>query len=120
MEDKINRFGLCPNCGTNWNGPDILESISMLSCNSHKNEAQLKAMAANYGWTEHNKTNFSNTISHEIDGKTLLECPKITCSHVFDRYEGIEYRNMFDAQRGIEIFRVSDSDSIEELPECPF
>lgn len=98
---EINRFGLCPNCSTNWKGEDVLASISKLSCNSHKTEKELREMAANYGWTEDNKISFSNTISHEVNGRTLLECPKSTCGHIFNRYTGEEYRNMFEAQRGI-------------------
>ena len=100
MEDAINRFGVCPNCGTNWNGIDILESLSNLSCNTHKTPKELLEMAASYGYTQDNKANFSNTISHEINGKTLLECPKMSCGHVFNRYTGEEYKSMFDAHRG--------------------
>lgn len=100
MEDKIDRFGICPNCGTNWKGEDILDSISKISCNSHKTEKELRDLAANFGYTEHNKTLFSNTISHEIGGKILLECPKLSCGHVFNRYTGEEYKSMFDAHRG--------------------
>lgn len=114
MKDKINRFGICPNCGTNWKGEDVYEHLSSLGCNSHKTEKDLKELAANFGWTEHNKTNFSNTISHEIEGKTLLECPKLSCKHVFDRYTGEEYRNMFEAQRG---FIVAKNIKLE-LEEC--
>jgi hypothetical protein len=116
MEDKVNRFGLCPNCATNWNGPDILESISMLACNNKKTEKELKAIAANYGWSEHNRTNFSNTISHEVDGKILLECPKMSCGHIFDRYTGEEYRNMFDAHRGIVVAKVVAPTEIDDVP----
>jgi len=122
MEDKINRFGVCPNCGTNWKGDDIFESISLLGCNSHKTEKELKDIAANFGWTEHNKTSFSNTISHEINGKTLLECPKLSCGHVFDRYTGEEYRNMFDARRGFIIAKnIPAKEEVEiEMEDLPF
>lgn len=108
MIDAIDRFGICPNCGTNWKGQDILEFLSEIACNSHKTQKELIAMAGNYGWTEHNKTSFSNTISHEMDGKTLLECPKISCGHVFNRFTGEEYRSMFDAQRGIIVAKTID------------
>lgn len=107
-EDKIDRFGLCPNCQTSWKGKDVLEALSKLDCNKGKSDRELTKLAASYGWTEDNKICFSNTISHEIDGKTLLECPKITCGHVFDRYTGEEYRSMFDAKRGILVHYNAD------------
>lgn len=116
---EINRFGICPNCSTNWRGGDIFTSLASLSCNSHRPESELIKMAANYGWTVDNRVHFSNTISHEVDGKTLLECPKITCGHIFNRYTGEEYRNMFDAQRGIVIIKNIGTTISTEVVQQP-
>lgn len=106
MEDKIDRFGECPNCKTSWKGQDILQHLSKLSCNIGKSYTELVKLASNYGWTPDNKACFSTLISHELeDGRNLLECPKISCQHVFDRYTGEEYMSMHDAIRNKPVYK---------------
>jgi hypothetical protein len=103
--ENIDRFGKCPNCGTNWNGGDVYEKLSNMSCHSTKKPAELKTLAGYYGWTEDNKTDFSNLITHELQGRHLLECPKITCGHIFDRETGQEFISIDRALKNISITR---------------
>lgn len=115
MEDKIDRQGICPNCKTSWAGTDVYESLARLACNSGKSHNELIRMAASYGWQEHNKINFSNLISHEMnDDRNLLECPNIVCQHVFDRYTGEEYKNMYEARKGVNTIIIRDKEKVIE------
>lgn len=114
--EKINRFGSCPNCKTNWKGDDILVALSKLACNSGKSQSDLIKLANSYGWSENNKTHFSNTTSFEIGDRHLLECPNITCKHVFDRYTGDKFRNMFDARRNAPIIKEGEFPTNRNIP----
>ena len=118
MQEAINRYGECPNCKTSWKGLDVLEALSSYSFNMGKSHNELVRQAANYGWTPDNKICFSNLISHETtDGRNLLECPKISCQHVFDRYTGEEYASLKNAYRGIPIVNITKTviDKLVEL-----
>lgn len=115
MEDRIDRFGICPNCKTSWDSGDIVEILSKLDCNSGKSEAEIKSLAANYGWFEHNKVHFSTLISHEIDGRNLLECPNIVCGHIFDRFTGQEYKSLLDVKENSPIIKPLDLRPTEEV-----
>lgn len=101
--DKIDKYGLCPNCKCNWNGRDIHEELNSLSVFTHKTAAELKAIAGNYGHTEFNKPKFSKVIVVEPGGdKMFYKCPNIRCGHIFDPELGLEYESIQDANRGIE------------------
>lgn len=100
MEEKIDRFGKCPNCGFNWDAGNIYEQLASLSCNIGKTEGEIKKLAENYGWTEVNKIHFTKTIAIETkDGKTFIKCPEMRCQHVFNRETGVEYKSIFEAKR---------------------
>lgn len=128
MRDKINRWGICPNCQTSWKGNDVLEHLASLSCNAGKSHNEVKKLAANYGYTEDNKLNFSNLKSVETENnRNLLQCPKISCGHVFDRYTGLEYKSMYDAQKNIIYERIEvipdlqkNIDIVEQQDFSPF
>lgn len=124
----INKYGLCPNCKTNWNGGDIRQTIGKLNLFYHKSDKELDEVAAKYGWTEFNKSNFTRVVTTTLeDGRILFTCPKITCSHIFDSVSEKEYDCMTNVLNNNFIVRkeeilkeevtISIVKAVEEIPE---
>lgn len=100
-EVKIDRYGLCPNCKSDWNGRDVYEDLNRLSVFSHKSPQEMTTLASNYGWSDFSKTKFSKVIIIELeDGKILYKCPEIRCGHIFDVETGFEYEDIVSAKEG--------------------
>ncbi len=123
----MDKYGLCPNCSTNWNMGDIRQNLGNLSIFKHKSEYEVTKVAALYGWTEFNKGNFSSVIATTLeDSRTILLCPEVRCGHYFDSATGNEYDNLIDAinkeneiireeKKKVEVIDGGTMDSIEDF-----
>lgn len=110
-EVKIDRYGLCPNCKSDWNGRDVYEDLNRLSVFSHKSPQEMTTLASNYGWSDFSKTKFSKVIIIELeDGRILYKCPEIRCGHIFDVETGFEYEDIVSAKEG-------EGESINKITE---
>lgn len=111
-QDKIDKFGLCPNCKTDWRSKDIHEELNSLSIFTHKTPKEMLGLANNYGWTEHNRGIFSKVIVRQLeDGRTFYICPNIRCGRVYDAETGIDYDSVEEASR----IRPNVSDKVEMI-----
>jgi len=101
----INRLGKCPNCGRNWDDGDVLENLNKMSAFVHTTPPMMKKVAASLGYSDENKNRFSAVNVYQIGDKTLYECPKLTCKHVFVADTGEEYYSLFEYEQGREPVR---------------
>lgn len=104
---QLDKYGLCPNCKTSWDGGDILEEVTKLDVYIHKTYKELASIAENYGWTEFNKIRFTRLSTTIRADKTLYTCPEIRCAHVFDE-EGNEYESLGNAVEG-KIYTIDET-----------
>ena len=95
----MNKNGLCPNCGIDWDMGDIKSVLEGVEIFSEKSKTDMNKIAGMYGWTEFNKGNFSNLLLVTVaDMETnIAKCPNIRCNHCFDIASGDEYANEEDA-----------------------
>ena len=107
---KIDKLGECPNCGKSWDDGDILENLNRMSVFTHTYPPTMKKVAAAMGYSEDNKTHFSSVIVHQFDGKTLYECPRISCKHVFNIETGEEYTSLFEFKQGKQPIKEEEDD----------
>jgi len=91
---KLDRDGLCPACGTNWNAGDIFETFKQMraagdSFYVNKTDEEIEEIAGQYGWTRENPVSFSRLIGVEIrgeyDGVSYWRCPD--CNHQWPRFK---------------------------------
>jgi len=87
---------ICPACGADWRGDDIFAALKQVQTAgggyAGKSDAELKAIAGCYGWTEENKKTFSRLIGIEYayghpkryDGVSKWRCPD--CFAEWDRF----------------------------------
>lgn len=97
---KINKCGICPNCNTDWDDGDIMETISKLDVFVGKNNNSFKKLAANYGWDENTKTRFSKAKIVEINNEIFIQCSNNTCNHIFKANTGEYYKSWQQVKRG--------------------
>lgn len=91
----IDKHGSCPNCEYGWDGGDILETVSQLSVFIGKEPHEIKRIAADcYGYTENNKTRFTNLKQIEIpvEDISVWQCPR--CNHVWDKVTNHHYKSL--------------------------
>lgn len=93
----FDKYGKCPNCNTDWNIGDINEVLGRLDIFSHKTEYEVRKVAANYGWTEFNKGNFSGLEVINVDDSTIGKCSNMRCGHFFNLETGDEFSRLTDA-----------------------
>lgn len=96
---KIDKYGVCPNCGVNWEGSEVHEEINSLNVFSHKSTNEVKTIAGEFGWSEDNKVKFSRVIVIQAEEKTFYQCPEIRCAVVYDTETGISYASIEEATR---------------------
>lgn len=100
---ELDRHGICPECGSNWDDGDILERLKKLREDGviyygSKTDAELIEIAGHYGWTPDNPKRFSRIIGVELgydhpdhyDGVSFWRCPD--CGHDWPRFAKGESR----------------------------
>lgn len=117
----VNRFGCCPNCKTDWNGGDVRNHLATMDVNQYRSSKEIDALAAQFGWTASNPTNFSKakiievTIPTQVKKEAYYECPE--CHYVYEADTGKEFRNLSEVREAIAEEIVDEID--EELLKKP-
>ena len=94
----IDKLGLCPHCNKDWKGKDAYEAIRSMSVHILTPEKELRALAAQFGWTPENPVKLSKVITIILtDDITLYECPK--CHHVFEKDSEQKYTSLYEAKQ---------------------
>jgi len=77
VETELDKHGLCPTCGCNWDGGNVYESLRNHEAYADKSDEQVREIASNYGSPEQR---FSKIIGIEIrgvyDGVCKYRCPE--------------------------------------------
>jgi hypothetical protein len=91
---KLDRAGLCPKCGADWNAGDVLETFKQKRTDGddfwkNKTDEEIEKIAGHYGWTPEKPVSFSRLIGVEIrgryDGVSHWQCPD--CKVEFPRFK---------------------------------
>ena len=98
----IDKHGLCPHCGVSWDGKDISDELNKLSVFANKNPRKIQEIAANFGYSEENRTNFSKVIVIEIEEGIFYKCPEMRCGKVYNSETGEEFDSIIEAKQKIE------------------
>jgi hypothetical protein len=91
----LDKYGKCPNCDTDWNMGDIRNVLRKIETFSGKSDYELDKIAALYGWTEFNRSNFTalEVLTTE-DNLKLGKCPNMRCGHYFNIDTGEEFSSL--------------------------
>lgn len=101
-QSPLDKHGTCPECNTNWDAGEILDTLARLNVFSGKTLNDVAKVANSYGWTQLNQARFSNVIiimlpvtpiRREV---VLYQCHK--CMSIFDRDTGEKFHTLTDAK----------------------
>lgn len=113
----LDKYSDCPNCHFNWDGGNMLETLSKLDIFSGKSITELRQIASTYGWTPENQARFSNVIIITLgvaplvpEEITFYQCPG--CKYIFEPITGRDYSSLTQAK--FDMIHGKDSEQLHD------